>query len=130
MLLPIRLICSSKKIRKDGTSLLFIQYCQSAASKTTLNTEIAIPPKFWQKRNYRISDDLPVAFGRAPELNKELQRLLRLAEDIIMYAIDNGIQNPVLYVKKIFHPVIFVFAQILKIASSSLDRLFDMPITL
>jgi hypothetical protein len=104
MLLPIRLICSSKKVRKDGTSLLFIQYCQSAANKTLLNTEIAIPPKFWQKRYCRVSDDLPLVFGKASALNKELQRLLRLAEDIIAYAMDNNIQNPVLFVKKIFHP--------------------------
>jgi len=43
MLLPIKAICDRKKIRKDGTCLVFIQYCYSAERKTLLNTEIAIP---------------------------------------------------------------------------------------
>jgi hypothetical protein len=44
MLLPIKLICPKNKVRKDGTSIIFIQYCGSDNKKTLLNTEIAIPP--------------------------------------------------------------------------------------
>ncbi len=41
MLLPIKLICPKGKTRKDGTCIIFIQYC---GSKTILlNTGIAIP---------------------------------------------------------------------------------------
>jgi hypothetical protein len=36
MLLPIRPICNRKKIRKDGTSLIQIQYCFSAEKKHSL----------------------------------------------------------------------------------------------
>lgn len=59
MLLPIRPICNRKKIRRDGTSLIQIQYCYRAERKTLLNTEIAIPPDFWIKKNLSISDKLP-----------------------------------------------------------------------
>jgi hypothetical protein len=55
MLLPIRLICPTKKVRKDGTSLIFIQYCYNATSKTLLNTGIAIPTKYWQRKHRRVS---------------------------------------------------------------------------
>ena len=42
MLLPIKPICSASKIRRDGTSLIFIQYCLNTENKTLLNTEIGI----------------------------------------------------------------------------------------
>ena len=88
MLLPIKPICSANKIRRDGTSLIFIQYCMSAENKTLLNTGITIPPRYWNKKLNRISDNLPVEVGIPSELNKELQRQIRLAEDIISFAID------------------------------------------
>src|SRR3569833_1180308 len=43
MLLPIKPICQRKDMRKDGTSLIFIQYCCNSDNRTLLNTEIAIP---------------------------------------------------------------------------------------
>jgi hypothetical protein len=75
MLLPIKPICTASKMRRDGTSLIFIQYCESADNKTLLNTEIAIPPTSWNKRLKRISDTLPISFGKADELNKDLQQI-------------------------------------------------------
>ena len=104
MLLPIKPICSGSKIRRDGTSLVFIQYCQSAENKTLLNTEIAIPPNYWNKKLERISDNLPTAFGIANNLNKEIQRQVRLAEDIISYALANKIPDPVQFAKSTFTP--------------------------
>ncbi len=104
MLLPIKPICSASKIRRDGTSLIFIQYCQSAENKTLLNTEIAIPPNYWNKKLERISDNLPTAFGIANNLNKEIQRQIRLAEDIISYALANKIPDPVQFAKSTFIP--------------------------
>lgn len=88
MLLPIKLICNATKARRDGTSLIFIQYCMNAEKKTLLNTEIAIPSNFWQKKNMRVSENLPSKFGIAEQLNRELQRQMRLAEDIIGFALD------------------------------------------
>ena len=104
MLLPIKPICSAGKIRRDGTSLIFIQYCMSAENKTLLNTEITIPPRYWNKKLNRISDNLPIEVGIAAELNKELQRQIRLAEDIISFAIDRNMKDPVKFAKATFKP--------------------------
>lgn len=102
MLLPIKPICSASKMRRNGTSLIFIQYCQSAENKTLLNTEIAIPPNLWNKKLERIAENLPTSFGIANNLNKEIQRQIRLAEDIISYALANKIADPVQFVKSTF----------------------------
>jgi integrase len=104
MLLPVSLICSARKVRKDGTSLIFIQYCYSATSKTLLNTGIAIPAKYWQKKHRRVSDELPSNYGKAQALNKELQRLERLSEDIVTYGLENGIDDSVRFLKETFKP--------------------------
>jgi site-specific recombinase XerD len=104
MLLPIRPICNRKKIRKDGTSLIQIQYCFSAERKTLVNTGIAIPPNFWTKKSLCISDKLPSSFGQVNALNIELKRLVRIAEDILAYALNNGVPDPVSFLKKTFKP--------------------------
>ena len=88
MLLPIKPICSAAKIRRDGTSLIFIQYCFSADNKTLLNTDIAIPPNFWHKKLNYILDDLLAKYGKAANLNRELQGQIRLAEDIISFGLE------------------------------------------
>ncbi len=50
MLLLLQPICPLSKVRKDGTSIIFLQYYRSEHDKTLLNTEIAIPAKFWNKK--------------------------------------------------------------------------------
>ncbi len=87
MLLPLKPICPSNKIRKDGTSLIFLQYCKSKADKTLLNTELFVPPKYWHKKLQRVTDDLPLQFGDYKQINAELNRMFRMAEDIITHAI-------------------------------------------
>lgn len=104
MLLPIKPICERIKVRKDGTSLVFIQYCLSASNKTLLNTEIAIPPQYWHKKLNRVNDSLPKEYGNVEVLNKEIQRQIRLAEDIISYALEHSIENPAKFVKALFYP--------------------------
>lgn len=104
MLLPIKPICSSSKMRRDSTSLIFIQYCRSADDKTLLNTGIAIPPNYWHAKHNRISDKLPESFGKAADLNKDLQRQIRLAEDIISFAISKDMADPVQFAKATFKP--------------------------
>ena len=61
---PIKLILKKGAVRKDGTSLIFIQYCYSAEERALLNTGIAIPANFWNKKTCRISNNLPHEFGR------------------------------------------------------------------
>lgn len=53
---PIKAICEKRFMRKDGTSLIYIQYCYSAEKRTLLNTEIAIPPEFWNKKKAGIQE--------------------------------------------------------------------------
>jgi len=104
MLFPIRPICNPQKIRRDGTSLIQIQYCFSAEKKTLLNTGIAIPPNCWSKKSLSISDKLPVDYGLAAEQNAALKRMLRITEDIVEHALKNKICDPVAFAKETFRP--------------------------
>jgi integrase len=104
MLLPLKLICDGKKVRRDGTTLIYIQYCFSAERRTLLNTEIGIPPNFWNKKKLSISNNLPECYGNPTQLNEDLKRMYRTAEDIISYAITNKIEDIVGFLKKTFHP--------------------------
>jgi hypothetical protein len=102
MLLPLKTICSATKVRRDGTSLIFIQYCKSEINKTLLNTGIAIPFNYWNKKLGRIAGNLPPEVGNSEKLNLELHRMFRLAEDIIQLAINLKIEDTVSFVKKTF----------------------------
>ena len=104
MLLPLKPICSASKARRDGTSLIFLQYCKTETRKTLLNTDIAIPSQYWSKKLCRVKDDLPPAFGNAEEVNLELHRMFRLAEDIIHLANKLQIEDTVSFAKKTFRP--------------------------
>lgn len=101
---PLKPICERKNMRKDGTSIIFIQYCFSTENRTSLNTEIAIPPAFWNKKRLSISSDLPPIYGEAKHLNNELKRMLRLAEDLIEFAATKEIVNRGKFVKDVFCP--------------------------
>jgi hypothetical protein len=105
-MLPIKPICEQKNVRKDGTSLIFIQYCFSSENRTTVNTEIAIPPPFWNKKQLCVSDKLPAKYGNAAQLNVELKRLIRLAEDIIDFAVSKKIEKDAAFLKKVFTPTL------------------------
>src|SRR5437870_4243142 len=102
MLLPIRPICNRKKIRRDGTSLIQIQYCYSSEKKTLLNTGIAIPPNYWVKKRLCVSDNLPPTYGNPGQLNTELKRMLRVTEDIIEEALKGKTSDSVSFLKKTF----------------------------
>lgn len=104
MLLPIKPICPASKVRKDGTSLIFLQYCKSEEDKTLLNTEISIPPKYWNKKLKRVVDDLPELYGDSNNINLEVHRMYRIAEDIIKFAIRENFPDPVQFVKDTFSP--------------------------
>ena len=104
MLLPIKPVCKRNKARRDGTSLIFIQYCFNSEKRTLLNTEIAIPPAYWNRRSLRVSSDTPSVFGRADELNQKLQDMIRLAQDIASFAIKNNMTDPCSFLKKTFKP--------------------------
>jgi len=102
MKLPLKPICTSKDIRKDGTSLIFIQYCFSAENRTNLNTKIAIPPKFWDEKKLTIRQNLPSEFGKIEEIKKLLKQKIRLAEDLAELATKNRLNNKGQFVKTAF----------------------------
>ena len=104
MLLPIKPICEKKFLRRDGTSLIYIQYCYSSEKRTLLNTEIAIPPNSWNKKKLCIADNLPSSIGNVNRLNSELDRMVRLAQDIVSYATRNKIEDRGSFVKQTFKP--------------------------
>jgi hypothetical protein len=45
MLLPIKLVCD-RRVRKDGTNPICIQYCYRPDKRTILNTETYVPIRF------------------------------------------------------------------------------------
>jgi integrase len=106
MLLPIKLICPPGKQRADGTSTVFIQYCYSATKRTLLNTEIAIPVAYWNKKQRCISEKLPAACGHYERLNEELKRQFRIAEDLVTHSNKNDFPNKGAFVKKTFSPTL------------------------
>jgi hypothetical protein len=101
MLLPIKPICERKDMRRDGTSVIYIQYCYSADKRTLLNSEIAIPPEYWNKKRLCISNDVPEIYGNFQVLNSELNRMMRLAEDLIYFAIETKIEDRGKFIKSL-----------------------------
>jgi Site-specific recombinase XerD len=103
MSLPIKLVCKKSKTRKDGTSVVFIQYCQSSDKRILLNTGVAIPPNYWNRKSNSVSNDLPVQYGRPEDLQHVLIEKLRKIEDIIMQSRKENIVCSIDYIKRIFY---------------------------
>lgn len=103
MLLPIKPICSANKTLRDGTSTIFLQYCFSANNRTLLNTDIRIPPNYWNSKRRCVSSKLPKNFGSSQRLNEEIIRLTRIAEDLVTFATNNQISDKGNFVKNSFH---------------------------
>lgn len=110
MLLPIKPICSAKKIRRDGTSPIFLQYCYSATYRTLLNTGINIPPDCWNNKLLCITKKLPAAYGNPELLNEELLRLKRIAEDLVTQAVKKQVPDRGIFVKNSFSPSLTAIA--------------------
>jgi integrase len=103
MFLPIKPVCKSGCTRKDGTNLIFIQYCFNSEKRTLLSTEIAIPIKYWNKKSLSVSDTLPSNFGKASELNQQIRNLVRKAEDIIDLGVKYNESDLVSFLKNHFN---------------------------
>jgi hypothetical protein len=103
MLLPIQPICD-RRVRRDGTCPISIRYCISSERRTILYTGIALPPRYWNKKLRRISSDLPGSYGNASELNLQLQKMIRVAEDVVTFALQNKMENPAAFLKQVFQP--------------------------
>jgi integrase len=103
MLLPIKPIID-RRPRRNGTSVISIQYCYSSDKRTLLYTGLAVPPRYWNKKLLRISQDLPAEYGKADQLNLRLQKMVRTAEDIVSFAMQQKVEDPMAFLKMIFQP--------------------------
>lgn len=101
MAYPIKAICEAKDKRADGTSIIYLQY-YAPDGKRKLNTELSIPPGFWNQKQRMVSDKLPREHGMFSELNREITRQLRLAEDLIAWAEQEKKQPIGKYVKETY----------------------------
>src|SRR5688500_1997176 len=99
---PIKLIVKKGKVRKDGTSLIFLQYCHSAEERVLLSTGVSIPPKYWNRRNGRISKELPSIYGDVESLEKDLTEKLRKAEDMVSHSLKQRNGCPMNFLKSNF----------------------------
>ncbi|MBW7913561.1 MAG: phage integrase SAM-like domain-containing protein, partial [Taibaiella sp.] len=103
MLLPLKAVIS-KKIKKDGTSTIYYQYCFSSTNRVLLSTEIAIPAIYWNKKRQCVSALLPKDFGLPETLNKELIRQKKIIEALIINGEEEETSNIGCYVKERFSP--------------------------
>ncbi|MBS1668945.1 MAG: site-specific integrase [Bacteroidetes bacterium] len=100
---PIKLIIKKGAVRKDGTAVVFIQYCHNAEQRILLNSGIAIPPQYWNKKTGRITGTLPISYGEAEKLQSELTSKLRKAEDMVTNALKKKGTCPMKFLKENFH---------------------------
>ncbi|PQJ13020.1 integrase [Flavipsychrobacter stenotrophus] len=103
MLLPLKAVVSTK-VRKDGKSVIYYQYCFSSTHRVLLNTDIAIPKACWNSKRQCISKSLPTDLGGFEDLNAELGRIRKVIETIIEHGLSKGDRNIGAYVKEVFKP--------------------------
>ena len=99
---PIKLIIKKGSVRKDGTALIFLQYCHTAERRILLSTDVPIPPNYWNKKTERIADNLPSTYGNANELQLNITAKLRKAEDMVAYAVNKRGTCPMQFLKENF----------------------------
>jgi Arm DNA-binding domain len=91
MRLPIKPLCEQKRVRSDGTSMIFLQYCYDAEHKSFLSTEIPIPPEFWNRQQLCVKETLPPDYGNFEKINDDIDRQLNLAGDLTNLAKGKGL---------------------------------------
>ena len=103
MYMPLKAVIKTAKIRKDNTCIIGLQYCYTNEKRVQLNSGLFINPQYWNNKKRCISDTLPKSIGNSTELNKQLNRELRKAEDIISIGIQRN-ENPLDFIKKYYKP--------------------------
>lgn len=100
---PIKLIIKKGAVRKDGTSLIFLQYCHSAEQRILLSTDVPIPPNYWNKKTERIAENLPSQYGNVNELQIILTKKLRKIEDMLEHSLKKRNICPIQFLKENFY---------------------------
>jgi len=103
-MLAVRPICKPGRARRDGTSVIFIQYCLNSQRRILLNSGIAIPSKFWNKRNLKVSALLDRQFGEPNELNRQIRDMVRNVEELIELANNLKVDDLISFLKDNFQP--------------------------
>ena len=104
MIYALKPVCKKDWKRKNGTSLIFIQYCRGTNQRVLIDSLIAIPPECWNRKLEKVHNNLPSQFGEAVYLNERLHEMMRIAEDIISFCLKNTRENPLFFLKKTFTP--------------------------
>ena len=113
---PIKLVMKKDKVRKDGTSLIFLQYCYSASKRILLGSDIGIPANYWNRKTCTILKTLPKEYGDATNLEDGLREKLRHAEKLVDYALKNANTCPLRFLKKNFNKrVITIYSKLVMI---------------
>ena len=102
MILPIKPICKKEWVRRDGTSVIFLQYCFNSEERVLVDSALAIPPEYWNNKNNRISTNLPKDYGIVKELELILSEKMRRVEDLVNYALNKSNIHPVKFLKEKF----------------------------
>ncbi|MFT3910719.1 MAG: site-specific integrase [Ferruginibacter sp.] len=100
---PISLTIKKNKIRKDGTTLVFIQYCYNRTQRIIIGSGVSIPAVYWNVKTRSILNTLPEELGNYEKLQAELREKLRRAEKLIDYALYHANTCPVAFLKKNFN---------------------------
>ncbi|MBS1780239.1 MAG: phage integrase SAM-like domain-containing protein [Bacteroidetes bacterium] len=103
MLLPLKAVMLNRPL-KDGTHVIYFQYCYSSEKRVLLNTEISIPKQFWNSKRQSISKSLPLEFGIAENLNCDLARMKKVIEALISLSNQSNSLNQGQFVKDRFKP--------------------------
>ncbi len=74
-------------VRRDGTSIIFIQFCRNSGERVLVDAGLAIPPEYWNRKNNRVIPSLPNVYGETKEVENHLSQKMRRAEDLVKYAI-------------------------------------------
>jgi len=83
MTLPIKPICKKEWVRRDGTCIIFLQFCRNSEERVLVDTGIAIPPEYWNRKYNRISSAIHNVYGDTQFLEDQLSKKMRRAEDLI-----------------------------------------------
>jgi hypothetical protein len=102
MILPIKPICKKEWSRRDGTSVIFLQYCHNSEERVLVDTGVAIPPEYWNRKNNRINANLPEKFGIVKNIETHISEKMRRAEDLINYAVAKSNIPPARFLKEKF----------------------------
>lgn len=126
MIYALKPVCKKDWKRKDGTSKIFIQYCRGTNQRVLVDTEMAVPPEYWNRKLAKVHGNLPSSFGDADDLNERLHRMLRIAEDILSFCLKNTRENPLPFLKKTFTPDLDVsILEQRKVVNGNLDVYFQ-----